>query len=152
MCIYMRLVAGKERSEIYAPKEPSKAVALQVNSPPSRTLPMPSRSVIDVPSKSVCWKTSFKIVGMNIIVQIEMSLEMKVTVHVEIIARNVRPIRSQNFEQSIRQCAWCHREVVLVKRDCSNSIAINRVAIEAGSKRASFTWRCVVGPLPGGMS
>ena len=113
---------------------------------------MPSRSVIDVPSKSVCWKTSFKIVGMNIIVQIEMSLEMKVTVHVEIIARNVRPIRSQNFEQSIRQCAWCHREVVLVKRDCSNSIASNRVAIEAGSKRASFTWRCVVGPLPGGMS
>ena len=100
----MRLVAGKERSEIYAPKEPSKAVALQVNSPPSRTLPMPSRSVIDVPSKSVCWKTSLKIVGMNIIVQIEMSLEMKVTVHVEIIARNVRPIRSQNFEQSIRQC------------------------------------------------
>ena len=77
---------------------------------------------------------------------------MKVTVHVEIMARNVRPIRSENFEQSIRQCARCHREVVLVKRDCSNSIAINRVAIEVGSKRASFTWSCVVGPLPGGMS
>jgi hypothetical protein len=30
--------------------------------------------VIDVPSKSVCWKTSLKIVGMNSIVQIEMSL------------------------------------------------------------------------------
>ena len=77
---------------------------------------------------------------------------MKVTVHVEIMARNVRPIRSENFEQSIRQCAWWHREVVLVKRDCSNSIAINSVAIEAGSKRASFTWSCVVGPLPWGMS
>ena len=144
----MRLVAGKGRSEvvIYAPKEPSKVGALQVNSPPSRTLPMPSRSEIDVPSKSVCWKTSSKIVGLNIIVQIEMSLEMKVTVHVEIIARNVRPIRSENFEQRIRQCARCHREVVLVKRDCSNSIAMNSVAIEAGSKRASFTWSCVVGP------
>ena len=108
----MRLVAGKGRSEvvIYAPKEPSKVGALQVNSPPSRTLPMPSRSVIDAPSKSVCWKMSLKIVGMNIIVQIEMSLEMKVTVHVEIIARKDRPTRSQNFEQSIRQCAWCHRE------------------------------------------
>ena len=46
---------------------------------------------------------------------------MKVTVHVDIIARNVRPIRSENFEQRIRQCARCHREVVLVKRDCSNS-------------------------------
>ena len=150
----MRLVAGKGRSEvgIYAPKEPSKVGALQVNSPASRTLPIPSRSVIDVPSKSVCWKTSSKIVGMNIIVQIEMSLEMKVTVHVEIIARNVRPIRSDNFEQSMRQFAWRHREVVLVKRDCSNSIAINRVAIDARSKRASFTWSCVVGPLPGGMS
>jgi len=112
----MRLVAGKGRSEVVidAPKEPSKVGALQVNSchnsPPSRTLPMPSRSVIDVPSKSVCWKTSLKIVGMNIIVQIEMSLEMKVTVHVEIIARNDRPKRSQNFEQRIRQCAWYHRE------------------------------------------
>ena len=72
----MRLVAGKGRSEvvIYAPKELSKVGALQVNSPRSRTLPMPSRSVIDVPSKSVCWKTSLKIVGMNSIVQIEMSL------------------------------------------------------------------------------
>ena len=51
---YMRLVAGKGRSEvvIYAPKELSKVGALQVNSPRSRTLPMPSRSVIDVPSKS----------------------------------------------------------------------------------------------------
>ena len=41
-----------------------------------------------------------------------------------------------------------NRTVVLLKRDCSNSIAINSVAIEAGSKRASFTWSCVVGPLP----
>ena len=32
--IYMRLVAGKERSEVYAPKEPSKTAALQVSSPP----------------------------------------------------------------------------------------------------------------------
>ena len=72
----MRLVAGKGRSEVVidAPKEPSKVGALQVNSPPSRTLPMPSRSVIDVPSKSVCWRTSVKIVGMNIIGQIERNL------------------------------------------------------------------------------
>ena len=77
---------------------------------------------------------------------------MKVTVHVEIIARNVRPIRSENFEQSIRQCAWWHREVVLLKRDCSNSIAIISVAIEAASKRACFTWSWVVGPLSWGMS
>ena len=79
---------------------------------------------------------------MKVIVQVEMN----VIVLVELIDSNVRPIRSENFEQSIRQCARCHREVVLVKRDCSNSIAMNSVAIEAGSKRASFTWSCVVGP------
>ena len=39
------------------------------------------------------------------------------------------------------------REVVLLKRDCSNSVAINSVAVEAGSKRASFTWSYVVGSL-----
>ena len=106
----MRLVAGKGRSEvvIYAPKEPSKVGALQVNSPPSRTLPMPSRSVIDVPSKSVCWKTSLKIVGMKVIVRVEMNVH----VNVEFIATNVRPIRSEDFEQSIRQCAWFHRDVL----------------------------------------
>ena len=133
----MRLVAGKGRSEVairYAPKQPSEVGALQVvrsQCPPGRC--------IDEPSKS-CWKTSLKIVGMKVIVQVEMNVH----VNVEFIATNVRPIRSEDFEQSIRQCAWLHRDVFLVKRDCRNSIAINSAALEAGSKRASSTWNCVV--------
>ena len=77
---------------------------------------------------------------MKVIVQVEMNVH----VNVEFIATNVRPIRSEDFEQSIRQCAWLHRDVFLVKGDCRNSIAINSAALEAGSKRASSTWSCVV--------
>ena len=81
---------------------------------------------------------------MKVIVQVEMNLH----VNVEFIATNVRPIRSENFEQRIRQCAWFHRDVALLKRDCRISFAINSVAIEAGFKRASFTWSFVVESLP----
>ena len=99
--IYMYvLVAGKGSP---MPKwEPSKSIALQVvrsQCPPGRC--------IDEPSKS-CWKTSLKIVGMKVIVRVEMNVHVKV----EFIATNVRPIRSEDFEQSIRQCAWFHRDVL----------------------------------------
>ena len=63
-------------------------------------------------SKSVCWKMSSKIVGMKVIVQVEMN----VIVLVELIDSNVRPIRSENFEQSIRQCDGLYQNLEL-RRD-----------------------------------